>query len=455
MKAEILTDPVARSVTVGALVFKEPMLLDSTTWPSIRAKVAQEFKLANTDAGVGVAFKNELKRAFKRIWLDPYREDILSSCTNASTGLVEQAKLATFWSNLESIESTKELNIEHLQPWIVEFKKSPTELRKHFGKSNWKAMREMSYEETETVIRLVKFLGINHNDVDTIGALVKSRDSWHLISQANEALNDAGRSLDLKLFAFINTVIQEADEGGPYAHRFLQAWIRHEEAEYANTELGMEYNFLNMGPRRYQEVCFELQRRLQRQIRLKDYPETLPGWGHAPKEFQTEVGVAKLLDSPFEIMLEGERMEHCIAGYVDQIVKGNYLAYHIITNNGEHFTLGLRASAYEVQDFGQLQGKANRGPKNGHARAIADRLLDKLTRSSLVDKMIQESAESDRVASRGGNLGERMAQFLKSDASGEAQPMQNRSIDPAERQRVTSLQAQAAAVMHLLQQNNH
>ena len=49
MKVSVEAKPKERVVCVNGLTFDEPMLLNSTTWPLIRAKIANEFNLPNTD----------------------------------------------------------------------------------------------------------------------------------------------------------------------------------------------------------------------------------------------------------------------------------------------------------------------------------------------------------------------------------------------------------------------
>lgn len=75
-------------------------------------------------------------------------------------------------------------------------------------------------------------------------------------------------------------------------------------------------------------------------IRKKQYSDKPLDWlRKLPKEFKDDKFTATLLDNKLAIILEGDKMHHCVGGYATSVEQANYLVIHI--SGEEDSTLGL------------------------------------------------------------------------------------------------------------------
>lgn len=75
-------------------------------------------------------------------------------------------------------------------------------------------------------------------------------------------------------------------------------------------------------------------------IRKKQYSDKPLDWlRKLPKEFKDDKFTATLLDNKLAIVLEGDKMHHCVGGYATSVEHANYMVIHI--SGEEESTLGL------------------------------------------------------------------------------------------------------------------
>jgi|GEM_PF-3672604 len=420
MKVSVEAKPKERVVCVNGLTFDEPMLLNSTTWPLIRAKIANEFNLPNTDEGVGPQLRASMRKAFKAVWVDPYSDDIHNSCADPDTGAISLVKLKGFWDRISDIEFTKEFDVSQIQPWIVEFGKSPTELKKLFGKSAWRQISALSPDQSESLLFMAKRVSDAEFDPSDIGRFLKFIDDWEFLQASMEHLQSTGVDFDIKVFEFLNTLPCEEEMDLSQRIRHIGEEYRYyDEAVEAMRYLNDEVDLTKMKPAQYRNKTESLMRRQNRGMRLKKYPPSFEGWDFLQNHYDCDEGRATVIKRPIDLLEEGDRMKHCVGGYVNRVLKGDIVVLHIETKNGDHATCAFHAKEHIVGGVHSIYAAQNRTASNG-AHEVMNSALAKIEARQELEKMMQAATTQARDITNTDSLGHRMSRFLAQEGIVEA-----------------------------------
>ena len=278
--------------------------------------------------------------------------------------------------------------IPHLIPFVGKFGKTPQELKKHFGTSNWKkvckntysrnkllANTRVEYEAHETILNLKSdALRYVHNDS---------------LIMPMSLIDDIRKDLKLKSYKAMHKNLS-------YMRSFNI--VRDTLRRVPNAKLTWSYRrFKEEHAKMVQAQTLEANKaRAERDEeyakRLKINFKDLHSWLE-PVEFESGVKAVPLMNMQ-EVILEGSVMRHCVGSYAEWAARGKYIVWHL-TKGDVEATLGINAQpsirqaltadkfgeSLEKYSFQQMYGKFNEIIADGDFKKAADWIVYKMNSS--------------------------------------------------------------------------
>lgn len=221
----------------------------------------------------------------------------------------------------------------NLVPLIYSSMLSPQEIRELVGKGAWKKLCRNSMTRNKIIAQY-------------------ERGHWKTIIDLNNSflsgVKDYSRGINPLVYAVANRIGKE--------QRVLTKkddlkviYLKVCDTELMAARLGETMN-PNWSWKRLQEE----HDRMAKAITAMRYPKTFinslqefrrNGLSSFTGNLRKEDGVIKyeavLLDTPYDIAMEGKEMKHCVASYIPEVSRGKYLVYSIRKNGERYSTLGI------------------------------------------------------------------------------------------------------------------
>ena len=497
MKVDI--DHEAGALRVGDYTLSDPMIPSKAEWRSI----AQDINLENPELFAENLLSEDSFKAFvkaaKELWVRPRIKDVLSNCFDKSTQSFNTQRLREFWSGTEStvvdtpvavtddpgrveenrvdipkpsVNSAQELNapvsvdggMAHLsQAMQLSGSCTAREAKMFFGKSLWKALASGTQSRNDAIFEIADALNLE------------------IKSGVNDPLRSIASMSDTELFALTEAGILERLSGSEIELEDIIYANRNFKIIYPNTEpdtskLASLYRLLtdvvcmsnDIEDQQIKARNIKPQNLLTKYESLKELDDQLSGYSKTPfgaqyaleRKIELPGGVAYLLDSRYKLKRESEQMNHCIGrgfGYASRCERGEYVAYHLIDNNGNHSTLGMYMRDYQPTGIDQHFRHGDRQPKPSSKELAKQVEAYQLEKYQEVVSSNRLSKANDAMLKKLGSVEEtaeqRMKDVIESLNSGEeAKSMEDflRTGDNKEEEKDLGIESVAAFTHQML-----
>ena len=312
-------------------------------------KVYKDF-LSFFGCTASVAYRHHTAISLK-IWIDPYKnliDGIGYDRKRRAAGFV----VSRVWQNEEILNEVLADDLGNISSLVAVFGKSPSQLKSIFGKSLWKSlsknsktrnyllvklvlskerviMGEYSKEDFYTVKETLKFLNsipsgvlkvLNYSDLNEFKYAYEAALRGNLVYVQAEVVRGNPQEYECgKVFNDISVIFSDTRRLSrlldlPFNSGWSLNTLRKKHDEY--------YKIYDEGRFSKDQYCV-----------LKDFIGN--------KSYQSGEVTAKLIESPYDLNVEGREMHHCVSSYSDMVSRGGYLVYSISSPSGRS-TLGVR-----------------------------------------------------------------------------------------------------------------
>lgn len=270
-------------------------------------------------------------------------------------------------------------NQKNILPIINNYGKNPEELKKELGKGLWKKLCSNSFHRNKLIINRVEDLeySVKYDSGALKGANPPAR---HWAKNTCKVPYTRMKGFVEEVQLFLDTERMANNLGLPFNEGWSKLKMQEKHNEYTT--------ILNRGAeerrKKWDEEYRILIEKLQSIDLSKIYPQT---------EFELNGVKATILTTYDQIRQEGIVMSHCVGGYAESSVKGQYAVIHI-SGEDEETTLGLATFVdvtgkieFSVQ---QHYGKYNSQVKGEAHRTLANTVVEYLNKLKLIKKSYEE-----------------------------------------------------------------
>lgn len=270
-------------------------------------------------------------------------------------------KLNIVCSNIEAINQTIKDGNSHILPFVVFTGKTTEDLKKEYGKGLWKRLCKNSHyrnkviEESHAVSVMVNY------PTSVIKMVNRISGCWHINAEFKKELAD----WYTKYFKGKWTTMTHGD--------IIDIYNCVIDTKQMAEQLGYKFN-LNMN----YDSLKQLHDKYAKAIRDRQYSSEPFDWlKDIPKQLNEGDYSIVLLDNPRSIREEGDVMKHCVASYINLVVRKEYLVYSVMKNGERVSTVGYykRNDVWEIQ---QQYGKCNSRIQDEEEKFIALEMLVKI-----------------------------------------------------------------------------
>lgn len=270
-------------------------------------------------------------------------------------------KLNIVCSNIEAINQTIKDGNSHILPFVVFTGKTTEDLKKEYGKGLWKRLCKNSHyrnkviEESHAVSVMVNY------PTSVIKMVNRISGCWHINAEFKKELAD----WYTKYFKGKWTTMTHGD--------IIDIYNCVINTKQMAEQLGYKFN-LNMN----YDSLKQLHDKYAKAIRDRQYSSEPFDWlKDIPKQLNEGDYSIVLLDNPRSIREEGDVMKHCVASYINLVVRKEYLVYSVMKNGERVSTVGYykRNDVWEIQ---QQYGKCNSRIQDDEEKFIALEMLVKI-----------------------------------------------------------------------------
>lgn len=212
--------------------------------------------------------------------------------------------------------------LDHLLPFVLHYGENPKQLRERFGKSVWKQLCHNS--RTRNLCIMTSSKQYRQNEDYSIKRLTM------LPSTLIPYVYIVDSSLLMCMYSTVNSCkhVVEMCHNGKY--RLFMDTLNM--AHQLNKTLNVNNMTLKQWEKKHTEFSIELTKR-------DHSPEPINCV--KPHTYVEGPYSATALVSPYEIAMEGSKMHHCVASYIDLVINGLYLVYTLRKNEIHYGTIGL------------------------------------------------------------------------------------------------------------------
>ena len=368
---KIVSDKEARTITVGSLVLTEFSMKEhypfdnyeaETTfykdfikkYPDISSfkKKGKEKTIGRKAVIYGPKYGKRLQQAMYDVFIRDYEPLIGELCREKRTRRFNEVKVKCFFERLDLINQCELNGQKSIIPLAFFFNKDAKKLRALFGKGLWKSLLKNSFYKNKLIVNQLEFredFTLGANAIKETISILNSFKSSSLVFQMPFERNyfKSTFSLDINLSSYINrlktSTLKSSDiilEKNIYedTKRMLEDCDRADyfNPKWSNKRMHREHD-------RISEYITN-KKLLQAKKANEPYDDIFNKY-LSKIDLDTKEYSVKHLGRLKDYVLEGTRMNHCVAGYSDIALKGEYVAFHVVHNQtGEESTLGLKIS---------------------------------------------------------------------------------------------------------------
>lgn len=314
-------------------------------------------------------FKKIWNKCMRKVWLDPVEKYYSKYCFSIATAVrrgsvqnykkIHPLRVRAVHDSLELIKQCEKDNLQNLIPFIICFNKGPKELKKLFGKSDWKKICKNSHERNRLLTRPY----LTQLEPDRVKvSLIKRKLEYPsvILRRGNKFRTDLMEREDIDyLHDKVGlTYKQIADGDGRRYYDILN------DTKHMAEQLGKSFSIkwsLDKLEQKHSEYTEELM--LKKDALSKEpfkYLNKVPF-----QEFEKDGITAKILKSKLEVKREGKLMHHCVGMYAEDCFNRSYSVWSVTDKEGIKYTLGCRVDLTGRMEYNQLYGVCNKvAPKN-------------------------------------------------------------------------------------------
>lgn len=325
---------------------------------------------------LGPKFYARLRAATRTIWIAPIEDTLDKYCRYWAAGIgqpyYQKGQVKRSWKVLCEIEQLEKDGIGQIAPLVIYFVSSPKQLRASLGKSLWSKLHNNSLSFNMALVkRLCEAEGENLNSTLcretplSKKMFAQAKEILDLFSQVKKTLI---RKLHLYCFdASSHGVVGSAWVATPESARKLKWLSKHAKVSsdesindhlilYNDTEdmcFTLGKKFKSNSPKKMKAYHDSLVREVDKLYREKsrgciaDYTSRM-AWLNMYKptieKLNTSVGSHKviviILDSFELIANEGEKMDHCVLNYLEDVLAQRYIIFSL-QGEDQQSTLGI------------------------------------------------------------------------------------------------------------------
>ena len=321
-----------------------------------------------------------LNGAQYNLWINKEDPKMIDRLCKTKGGKVSGMKLLLYHKNKDMILSYKSDKLDNLLPIAMYFAKTTEDLKKEFGKKNWKRVCNNSFSRNKILCSLVynpECELVRHlNDINIFPTTLLKKYSWKFNSFSKEVKE--------------RTVNILTENRALAKGNFEQIANTLRDTERMAKKLGKSgkkiRNLFNVSLKKLSEIHDQF----SEEITAKKYSknEIVCLKTCKLKAYEDNKYIANLITSPHDLQRQGREQHHCVASYLDLIYDGKYLVYDIKENRDEHPTIStLGVSICEhinsltpiTYRFSQHYKSCNQ-PVDGDLGAFSKALINKLNK---------------------------------------------------------------------------
>lgn len=343
-------DPEAKIVTFGKWVWDRPRFIAKAEdviflaemaqgpLPDVEGKYYDEKVNKAFTKALGITpskFKGIWNSVMLSVWVDPIKEQVYRYAFERNLAWHNNKNhLQLLWRAKDLVLQCEADGNHHIAPFVWAFQRPPQELKKILGKGLWKRLCKNSLSRN---LCIAKHLEVWYFDSLLVGDPYEQKKNievlnlfpsralkWGRVRLDNLGLWAAKQSKhhqwdNLKYGRLVHLAVDTRRMANSLGEPFSFEWSAEEMEERHG-----RYTRLRLSGQ-YSKTPFEV---------LKDNPL---------KELHGRGGwTAHLLMSPYEVAEEGRAMRHCVASYLGNVSRGEYLVYSIRKDGKRSSTLGVR-----------------------------------------------------------------------------------------------------------------
>lgn len=318
-------------------------------------------------------FRRKFNAIMTELWVKPVEEWVVQYGFSSNRQVCSE-KLRRIYKALPLIEQCKKDGLDNIIPFVLVLNKTPQELRKGFGKGLWKRLCKNTKTRNKLIAEYSKGCTLTVKAVKDVPSSILKRGKrgilgfryrpsviYALPALINKygvrGLSGAHIEKPIRDLRIIQDTISMAEQlGRPISQMSMEKWYEKHD-QYAE----------EINARKYSKETYEC---------FKGIPDRLKSVSHGNI-------TASLLTSPYDIVMEGKTMHHCVGMYSDRVEDGKYLVYHIDDGEGEESTAGFNF-------FLNNDIKVNKQASLQQHYGVCNKMLDKKKYSKIIEAIIEE-----------------------------------------------------------------
>lgn len=313
------------------------------------------------------AFFPKFKAQMAILWLEPLPEKVRKGLPYCR--FKKYNGYALYWcrKQVELLYKLEKNSMLPIAPFLIGEKptyNSAVEMRKNVGNSTWKRLLRNTF---------------NHNYLLTCINFESCEKIYPNWSYTKFLYSEYINFFNLKPVMF-NFLDETNIEKTAMKYRFVSKYDKLREfrnifldTQRMATQNGFNFN-RQWSPKRMKEEHDNMVKR----INQKKYSKEKISWlVKYPRELTLDNCSARLLESPYDFVVEGNKMGHCVASYSKYCTNGKYIVYHVESKN-EQSTIGFDCIDGNINSINQHYGKYNARVMDENHKMMAEHILHRL-----------------------------------------------------------------------------